>query len=104
MLRSLAGELSKLARSGDSVCRYGGDEFALLLPHTGVAQAAVIAERVRSAIEEQSSNGHGITVSVGGASHSTGSFSDAKTLFKQADGSLYTAKNQGRNRCELLRG
>ena len=104
VLRSLAGQLSNLARSGDSVCRYGGDEFALLLPHTGVAHAAVIAERVRSAIEEQSSNGRGITVSVGGASHSTGSFSDAKTLFKQADGSLYSAKMEGRNRCELAGG
>ena len=104
VLRSLAGQLSNLGRSGDSVCRYGGDEFALLLPHTGGAHAAVIAERVRSAIEEQSSNGRGITVSVGGASHSPGSFSDAKTLFKQADGSLYSAKKEGRNRCELAGG
>ena len=52
VLQRVGQLLSKAARESDIVCRYGGEEFAILLPHTGIAEAAETAERLRQCIEE----------------------------------------------------
>ncbi|MEE9172572.1 MAG: diguanylate cyclase [candidate division NC10 bacterium] len=95
-LRSLARILRKNSRRVDTVARYGGEEFAIILPETDLAQAAVQAERLRSAAEEhQWSEGH-LTVSLG-AAVLTSEMSRAEDLVRDADRPLYKAKEAGRN-------
>ncbi|CAG9273501.1 Diguanylate cyclase [Paraburkholderia unamae] len=90
-------------RAADCAARYGGEEFVMLLPETGEAQALVLAEKVRAAIEalalphEGSPNGV-LTVSVGVASTTQSAFANWRALTDAADAALYTAKRSGRNR------
>jgi two-component system cell cycle response regulator len=94
-----------LRRQVDWCARMGGDEFAVVLPHTGVAEAKLMAETLRSAIEESPIRTvTGIvrmTVSIGASS--LGAIDDreavtAENLLDLADQSLYKSKNAGRNR------
>ncbi|MHB8621984.1 MAG: GGDEF domain-containing response regulator [Sulfuricaulis sp.] len=94
--------LVQLARAVDTVARIGGEEFALLLPDTNRLGAAVLAERIRVAIErEQFIVGDKIvpiTVSIGIASFGVDSSESIDQLLAVADNRLYLAKNSGRNR------
>ena len=97
VLKELADTLIDCVRKSDRVFRYGGEEFAIILPHTGLEKARGLAERIRQTIGKMSFIGclH-ITVSIG-----IGQYSDGLTtgdLVKQADEGLYLAKNRGRNR------
>jgi diguanylate cyclase len=89
-------------RSSDRFARMGGEEFALLLPETGLDEAAAIAERIRVATEQltvpEIDSPHPTSVSIGGAQWRTGWNEDQ--LFAQADRRLYRAKQAGRNRFE----
>ncbi len=88
-------------RQEDTVCRIGGDEFAILLPDTSVDNAAVFFERIRSKLDQ-------VEVSIAGRSSLTLSFSCGLAAFRseylpedlieEADHSLYSAKARGRNR------
>jgi diguanylate cyclase len=92
VLCDLAKLLQSALRSIDVLARYGGDEFVIVMPHTDIAGAELLAERLRGEIERQMP----FTASVGVASAN-----DADTpesLFKRADTALYHAKNGGRNR------
>ncbi len=97
VLKDLADALIDCVRKSDRVFRYGGEEFAIILPHTGLEKARRLAERIRYTIEKMSFiGGLHITVSIG-----IGQYSDGLTpgdLVKQADEGLYLAKNRGRNR------
>lgn len=89
------------ARSMDKVCRYGGEEIAVILPETKVEGAVIFAERLRSAIESHLFNigedqAISITVSIGVATALKNTTS-VKELVDVADQALYVAKNQGRN-------
>ncbi|MFC6616932.1 diguanylate cyclase [Deinococcus radiophilus] len=103
-LREVAQALQgALRRSGDMLTRYGGEEFALLLPDTGLAGTQMVAERLRRAVLDLSlpHQAHPlgqVTISLGAASlHGvTGS-----ELVQAADGALYAAKRAGRNRVAL---
>jgi diguanylate cyclase (GGDEF)-like protein/PAS domain S-box-containing protein len=98
---------SAVRRPGDFVARYGGEEMVVLLPNTNAAGAALLADRVRVAIEALhlthagNGPGHVITASLGAASlsprHHAGP-NGCKTLLESADAALYEAKNAGRNR------
>jgi two-component system cell cycle response regulator len=91
-----------MSRTEDTVARIGGEEFALLLPDTNRLGTAVLAERIRSAIErEQFITGDKIvpiTVSIGIASFGVDPADSIDQLLGVADNRLYLAKNAGRNR------
>jgi diguanylate cyclase (GGDEF)-like protein len=103
LLRRIAGILSDHLRGTDDVlARYGGEEFAVMLADTTVSDAALIAERLRLAVQDAFGGAcaYGpITISVGvvGASGKR----EARQLIKDADDALYSAKRLGRNRVEI---
>jgi diguanylate cyclase (GGDEF)-like protein len=109
VLQEVASILAEHAtRPGDKVFRYGGEEFAVLLRNTDLAGARVVAERMRTSIEENPIHLHGqmhaVTISGGIAVFAPGentmlSMSD-EDLVLQADKCLYHAKASGRNRVE----
>ena len=93
------GELLKLqTRSTDVVSRFGGEEFIVLLPHTGLAQATQKAEKFRTALEARvmEALGRPVTASFGVAELADGE--DRETFLARIDAALYRAKSEGRNR------
>lgn len=95
---------SQLFRHDDLVARYGGEEFAVILPYTSHEDAVHVAERVRLAIDRlclrhapDSQHGH-VTISLGVASNDALIEPDPQQLLNTADGALYRAKGEGRNR------
>jgi diguanylate cyclase (GGDEF)-like protein len=95
LLVRLGQAIRGAVRTGDTVARIGGDEFTVLLPLCTQAEAARVAEQIRTAVLEMS---HGeVTVSIGGAPLST----DRRGAVLNADRALYAAKAAGRNRTEL---
>ncbi len=102
VLRQLARLLQHSSRSYDVVARYGGDEFAIILPETSKKMAAEVAERIRGTIEKagiegnwQVSSGH-FTASLGIASFPEDA-TEKGDLIHKADLALYQAKTCGRN-------
>ncbi|WP_226703926.1 diguanylate cyclase [Microbulbifer elongatus] len=96
------GELiRKQVRKPVLACRYGGEEFAILLPRTNREQARAVAERLVRLVEELDLNGMALTVSVGVAARESENYVSAIQLFEAADAALYRAKQSGRNRVEL---
>ena len=102
-LRTFAAVVRPLLRSTDVFARTGGEEFALLLPETGLAEACSLAERLRDAVAEATvENGEsifGITASFGVAELSSVD-ATAYSILNRADRALYEAKRSGRNRIE----
>ncbi|MCA9168432.1 MAG: diguanylate cyclase, partial [Planctomycetales bacterium] len=97
VLKQVAATIQKMARKGDVPCRYGGEEFCMLLPNTDIAGACEVAERIRQAIEQLEFSALSITASLGGSSISLGA-NAPQELLDQADKCLYVAKRSGRNR------
>ncbi|WP_024328496.1 diguanylate cyclase [Thioalkalivibrio sp. ALR17-21] len=106
-LQKVAETLARtLNRPGDTLCRYGGEEFVALLPGAPTSGALEVAERLRSAVEERalahehSSAGPVVTVSLGAATFDPAGEpgADMESLLARADAALYRAKNAGRNR------
>jgi two-component system cell cycle response regulator len=100
VLRDLAGILSRRLRPDDELGRYGGEEFAAVLPETSLGGALKIAEDLRGLVEQHRFIVEGeqirVTVSIGAAALKPGM--DAKAFFRAADEMLYKAKNGGRNK------
>ncbi|HMW92972.1 MAG TPA: diguanylate cyclase [Candidatus Obscuribacter sp.] len=100
-LMTIANRLLNITRSSDLIARYGGDQFAVVLPNTDVAGARVLAEKVRSDVESldfsNGSKGHRITVSVGCASFNMEDL-NPETILRDAKLALRKAKDEGRNR------
>lgn len=86
-------------RRSDLLGRYGGEEFLAVLPETGAAMAAHVAERVRAGMEVEAVNGPSYTVSIGVACYVDGM--TQHDLVHAADRALYRAKENGRNRIEV---
>jgi diguanylate cyclase (GGDEF)-like protein len=98
-LKLVARALLEGVRSQDIVCRYGGEEFALILPGTDGEQAMTVAESLRYAVEHAHGTGaEPVTISVGVASQADGGIGNPEDLFHAADQALYAAKSAGRNR------
>jgi diguanylate cyclase (GGDEF)-like protein len=105
-LRHVAALLtSDVLRRIDVVGRYGGEEFAVMLPETELEGAMIVAERVRAALEARTiplEDGQvvGLTASIGLAVFPTPGVSSLDALVRRADDALYRAKDNGRNRVE----
>lgn len=97
-LQQVSLMMSQTARKSDYVCRFGGEEFTIILPNTELAVANKIAERIRSEIESNEINGKAVTVSIGVSVYNGKENLDVKNLFKRADDALYQAKKSGRNK------
>lgn len=102
VLQQLAGIMKSTARDTDAVARFGGDEFLILLPDTGWQGALTFAERLRRRVDDFTFGPPGnpmtITISVGVALARGTDPISPEELLKEADRSLYKAKQQGRNR------
>jgi diguanylate cyclase (GGDEF)-like protein len=86
--RTIAGGL----REGDFVARFGGDEFAALLPRTDLREAEALAERLRARVQDAGADAS-VTASIGVAMLED----DVRRALLRADVALYEAKNSGRN-------
>lgn len=105
VLTAFADSCRRLSRRVDVVGRLGGEEFAILMPHTDADQAVLLAERLRNTVADTPIPvGDGgatvhITVSIGVAVATDGH--DGSGLLRRADRALYAAKRAGRDRTEL---
>ena len=105
VLRELANLLKRNVRTEDTVCRYGGEEFAIIFPHCNSEVVFKIAERIRTRIEETTARDRRnvfkepITISIGASEYKPGL--GKIEYIRQADCALYWAKNNGRNRTHL---
>ncbi|MSQ31617.1 MAG: GGDEF domain-containing protein [Dehalococcoidia bacterium] len=100
-LRYVANVLKKFIRSSNTLGRIGGDEFAILLPQTGIEAGVQVAEKLRTAIESSFSKGNEaprITISAGVSTYRS-PYADvtAETVFSTADKAMYEAKRSGRS-------
>lgn len=106
VLREFALRLRRQVRGADLVCRYGGEEFVVVMPDTDADVAARVAERVRAAIESEPfvvNGGRSISVTTSvGVSTLLPGLDGVADLMKRADRGLYEAKNGGRNRVVQL--
>jgi two-component system cell cycle response regulator len=102
VLREFAIRIRKSIRGIDLACRYGGEEFVVVMPETDLAVATIVAERLRRKIAgerftiEQGARSVEVTISVGIAG--LGPSDSAASVIKRADQALYRAKREGRNR------
>ena len=99
VLVEMAQTIHHALRGSDSLGRYGGEEFLIILRRTDLRQAVIVAEKIRTIIADKSftSKGLKITLSIGVAECSD---SNAASLISVADDNLYRAKRNGRNRVE----
>jgi two-component system cell cycle response regulator len=102
VLREFAIRIKKSIRGIDLACRYGGEEFVVVMPETDMAVATMVAERLRRAIAgepfaiQQGARSIDVTISIGIAE--LGRDETAARVLKRADQALYRAKRDGRNR------
>jgi two-component system, cell cycle response regulator len=101
VLKMVGFNLTKQVRMENIACRYGGEEFAVILRNVSPEQAYSLGERLRSAIEGSSVEHRGnhikVTVSVGVATFRNDNFQTYEDLLQRADECLYEAKRNGRN-------
>jgi diguanylate cyclase (GGDEF)-like protein len=104
VLATLARRCRTNIRHVDILCRYGGEEFAILLPETDLFTASEIAERIRRSIDDEpfQTDQHLVRVTISlGVTRAIPETSDLQALLERADTALYRAKANGRNRVEL---
>ena len=105
VLQQLSARLRGTIRETDLLFRWGGEEFVILMPHTGPGEAPALGERIRAAVAERpfaASDSHpevAVTVSLGVAGTAAWPI-DPDTLLARADAACYRAKEAGRNRVE----
>ena len=109
VIRVVAEQMRKAIRESDTPCRYGGEEFIVLLPQTELAEAEPVARRIKDYIQNQNVHFDGkevqVTASLGVSCSGGAGRPDADTqgetlddVLKRADKALYVAKESGRNR------
>jgi len=105
---NLSVQLQELTRDSDVICRYGGEEFVILLPDTGSEGALVIAEKIREKVELLSLNIDKVknlkyTISIGVSEVNISKDLNIEESLNRADEALYRAKQDGRNRVKSYR-
>lgn len=103
VLKSFAKVLQATSRRGEVACRFGGEEFVVICRDSDSAKAVQCAERIRSAVEESDllkEHKLSLTTSIGVATR-TPDAADVGELLRRADSAVYSAKHNGRNRCEV---
>jgi diguanylate cyclase (GGDEF)-like protein len=108
VLRRLGAMFAAQTREGDTVYRYGGEEFLLILPDQTLESAAVAGERIRRAVEglvipHRDSRADVVTISVGVAAFDLDADRTSEVVLAKADAALYEAKSAGRNRVHLAK-
>ncbi|MBN2793865.1 MAG: GGDEF domain-containing protein [Clostridia bacterium] len=96
ILMALGKILKEKSRSMDIACRYGGDEFIVIMPGSTLEDAQVYAVRIKAALEDIKRLNKSITVSIGLSSMDDDDYT-GDMLIKRADENLYHAKIQGKN-------
>lgn len=97
VLKKVSATVLEHSRENDIVCRYGGEEFCILLPDTNIVQGKELAERFRREIQKLKFENLTVTASQGIASTEFQA-AEPEEMLEQADQSLYVAKRSGRNR------
>jgi len=108
VLKKIAGLIRRFIRETDFPCRYGGEEFVLVLPNTSTKEAVTIAERIRKSVEKSTfilnnKEELNITISIGIASYPADT-KEKQELVDKADKALYFAKESGRNQTQTYEG
>jgi diguanylate cyclase (GGDEF)-like protein/PAS domain S-box-containing protein len=103
VLKLLANAMMASFRRTDIICRYGGEEMAVILPSTDAKEAKIMGERLRKEIEEFKWPNRGITLSIGVATLSpqinqTASLGGTNNFITMADIALYSSKRSGKNK------
>lgn len=104
VLKTIGQLVKKNIRIGDLAARFGGEEFVVVLPNTGLEQALIVAEKIRALVESHRFSDQGrqwpVTVSIGVSSFASDQPISAASMLQLADQALYLAKDGGRNRVE----
>ncbi|MGB6329291.1 MAG: diguanylate cyclase [Halarcobacter sp.] len=110
VLITLSNKLIEYQRKSDIICRYGGEEFVILLPNSSIENATIVAQNIRKLIESSrlilpSNKEFKFTISLGVAQIDIDKEYNIESALKRADKALYRAKTNGRNRvCFEKRG
>lgn len=100
ILHSIGSIIKAETRRADTCCRYGGEEFGVVLPGADMHEAHALAERLRRAVETGLPDNRKLTVSIGIATLRGANVCSSEDLIRQADDALYKAKAGGKNRVE----
>jgi diguanylate cyclase (GGDEF)-like protein len=103
VLADLSRLLAAVARAEDTFCRYGGEEFAVLMPETQLSEAVERAENMRAMVERARFEFDGVSIPItisGGVAEAQPSHEESDDFVAEADRKLYDAKRGGRNRIE----
>lgn len=103
-IKLLGGVIRRHARKPFVACRFGGEEFCVILPNSDAGVAGLVAERLRSASESLIAGECAITISVGHATLAGDEYPTPEKFFEAADTAMYAAKQAGRNRVAEFRG
>lgn len=98
ILKAFADLLREMIRAEDVAARWGGEEFIIILPHTGSDAASALAERIRIAFEQHVTSATPIALSASFGVAQLRESDDADSLIRRTDAALYRAKHEGRNR------
>ena len=96
VLKKLSARIFDMLRTSDEISRWGGEEFAVMLPTANLGNSAALAERIRTDIARMDFDGLNVTISIGAAEYCRGE--SMEDLMRRADQALYAAKQGGRNR------
>ena len=103
----LANKLMNSVRKSDTIARFGGEEFAILLPNTNIMQANNFAQKLRKEVEKITYKDSTIvinfTISLGVSEFDSKEDSNIDGVLNKADKALYKSKNSGRNRVSIYK-